>query len=111
MNENQTVPAAILERSAKALYEWDFIETDRHVPVAWEEVPNELRAVWYSGARAVLEAVYGDIQAEALREVAEEWAEGAWSEEFILAGVVDDVTAVQATAVWLNARADRLAGA
>lgn len=47
-------------------------------------------------------------QAEALREAARVFAEGAWADAFMRGEVEDDVSAVQATDRWLNRRADRI---
>lgn len=99
MTENQTVPAAIVEKAAKALDAWDFPDE------GWEgEGSSAGWREWCRGrARAALEAVYADIQAEALREAAGELT--AYQPQ------TPTPTLDAAVAKWLNARADRLAGA
>lgn len=51
-------------------------------------------------------ALVARAKAEALREAAEVWAEGAWSDAFAASHVVDDISAVQAMEWWLIARAE-----
>lgn len=45
-------------------------------------------------------------QADALREAAHEFAEGAWADQWGADRVDDDVSAVQSTERWFNARAN-----
>lgn len=47
-------------------------------------------------------------RAEALRDAAQDFAEGAWADQWLADGVHDDVSAVQSTERWLLARATRL---
>lgn len=47
------------------------------------------------------------IQAEAIREATRVFATGGWVDTFT-SGVVDDVSAVQATDRWFNERADHI---
>lgn len=51
--------------------------------------------------------VIRSIQAEAIRDATRVFATGGWVDTFT-AGVVDDVSAVQAADRWFNDRADRI---
>ena len=55
--------------------------------------------------RAIAE-VRADAKAEALREAADEWAEGEWAAAFMAAD--DDASAAIAVTAWLQTRADNL---
>lgn len=63
-----TIPAAIIEKAARAMFQWDI--EDHSIPrPTWEMLDEHQRAVWLSGAVATLSAVYADIKAEAIRDV------------------------------------------
>ena len=62
--------------------------------------PNKLPAEFAAAIRAV--------KAEALREAAYDWGDATWQEQWLADGVEDDVSAVQSTVKWLNARADQI---
>lgn len=49
-----------------------------------------------------------NIKADALREVAYEFAAGPWQDQFAADGVDDDVSAVQSTYKWFQEKADRI---
>lgn len=48
------------------------------------------------------------IRADAICSAAEEFASGAWADQFLVDRVHDDVSAVQATERWFQAHADAL---
>lgn len=61
-----------------------------------------------SCADAVVDTVWPIAQAAALREAAERFAAGEWADAWMADGVDDDVSAVQSTARWFLAEAERL---
>lgn len=48
------------------------------------------------------------VKADALREAAYEFAEGAWADQWGADGVDDDVSAIQSTFRWFADRADQI---
>ena len=57
-------------------------------------------------AAAPLRQMIRDAKVEALREAADEWAEGEWAAAFMAAD--DDASAAIAVTAWLQTRADNL---
>lgn len=102
----------LTEQIARALYS----KGHPALEDAWDNPGNlaqapQWRDRWRKSAAAVLPIVEQAVkrgQAEALRDAAYEFADGAWSDQWIADDVCDDVSAVQSTERWFNARADTI---
>lgn len=106
MTTKPTIPAAIIEKAARAQYEYDQSESD------WEREGPAYKQLYRDCVIAALSAVYADIQAEAWRQAAEAIdlpgsdATGYYASEQH-SGYLD---AQQHAAEWLRTRADEMDG-